>query len=212
MMAAVFVVSLGLVGGSALGILHDNARLGYWQVVEQFIAYLILFSVLKILFFWAGKPLLRSLAWLPQPFPPLTLVALGLTLSVLSGLLLIVFRTPEIQTPFEKLMGDSILSKVAVAAFGVTAGPIIEELLFRGFLQPVLTNATGVFPGILLTSLLFGFMHLSQNAWIWQSGLIITVAGFSFGLVRHISGSTKASSLMHIGYNTLPFLLTLLHK
>jgi membrane protease YdiL (CAAX protease family) len=70
----------------------------------------------------------------------------------------------------------------------------------------------GVFPGILVTSLLFGALHLSQNAGMWQSGVIITLAGFAFGTVRHVSGSTKASSLMHIGYNSLPFILTLLHK
>jgi uncharacterized protein len=212
MMAAVFMISLGLVGNGALGILHDNARLGYWQVVEEFIAYMVLFAAIKVVFFWAGKPLLRSLAWVPQPFPPLTLVVLGLALSFLSGLLLIVFRTPEIQTPFEKMMGDSLVSRIAMTVFGITLGPVIEELLFRGFIQPVITSAAGVFPGILLTSLLFGALHLSQNAGMWQSGVIITIAGFSFGLLRHISGSTKASSLMHIGYNSLPFLLTLFHK
>ena len=45
-----------------------------------------------------------------------------------------------------------------------------------------------------------------------QPGLPLALAGFSFGVVRHISGSTKASSLVHIGYNSLPFVLTVLHK
>jgi membrane protease YdiL (CAAX protease family) len=147
-----------------------------------------------------------------QPFSPATLVAMGLALSFFSGMLLILFRTPEIQTPFEKMMGDSTVSRLAITIFGITAGPVIEELLFRGFLQPVMTSAMGVFPGILLTSLLFGALHLSQNAGMWQSGVIITLAGFCFGTIRHVSGSTKASSLMHIGYNSLPFFLTLLHK
>jgi membrane protease YdiL (CAAX protease family) len=127
-------------------------------------------------------------------------------------MLLILLHTPEIQTPFEKMLGDSPASRIAITVFGITLGPIIEELLFRGFLQPVMTSVMGVFPGILVTSLLFGALHLSQNAGMWQSGVIITLAGFAFGTVRHVSGSTKASSLMHIGYNSLPFFLTLLHK
>jgi membrane protease YdiL (CAAX protease family) len=212
MMAAVFAIALGLVGGAAAGLLHDDARLGYWQVVEEFVAYAILFAALKAIFFWAGRPLFRSLAWVLQPFSPATLVTLGLALSVFSGFLLIILRTPETQTPFEKMLGDSIFSRIAMTVFGVTLGPVIEELLFRGFIQPVVTSAFGVFPGILLTSLLFGGLHLSQNAGMWQSGAIITLAGFAFGTVRHVSGSTRASSLMHIGYNSLPFFLTLLNK
>jgi membrane protease YdiL (CAAX protease family) len=92
----------------------------------------------------------------------------------------------------------------------VTAGPVIEELLFRGLLQPVLVSLAGVFPGILITSLLFAGVHLPQNAGVWQSAVIIGIAGFGFGVVRHITGSTRASSIMHIAYNALPFAATLM--
>jgi membrane protease YdiL (CAAX protease family) len=212
LMLAVFGSALLVVSAGAIGILHDSARLGYWQVLEEFVAYLILFAALKIVFFWAGHPLFRSLGWISQPFSPATLMMLGLALSFLSGLLLIALRTPVIQTPFEKMLGESALSRIAITIFGITVGPVIEELLFRGFLQPVMTSMIGVFPGILVTSLLFGGLHLAQNAGMWQSGVIITLAGFCFGTVRHISGSTKASSLMHIGYNSLPFFLTFFQK
>ena len=212
LMMAVFLLALALVGGGAVELLHDNARLGYWQVAEEFVAYLVLFAALKIVFFWVGKPLFRSLAWVPQPFQPATLVALGLVLSLFSAVLMIVLQTPQIQTPFEKMMNDSAASRLAVTLFGVTIGPVIEELLFRGFLQPVMTSAFGVFSGILVTSLVFGGLHLSQNAGAWQSGLVIALAGFAFGTVRHVSGSTRASSLVHIGFNSLPFFLTSFHK
>jgi membrane protease YdiL (CAAX protease family) len=90
--------------------------------------------------------------------------------------------------------------------FGVTLGPVIEELLFRGFLQPVLVDSMGVFPGILLTSMLFGALHLNQNAFAWQSGVLITLVGFVLGVVRHVSGSTRASAITHMSYNALPLL------
>jgi membrane protease YdiL (CAAX protease family) len=53
-------------------------------------------------------------------------------------------------------------------------------------------------------------VHLAQNANLWQSGVLITIAGFGFGVVRHVSGSTRASAITHIAYNSLPFLVTLL--
>jgi len=68
----------------------------------------------------------------------------------------------------------------------------------------------GVLPGILVTSALFGAMHLVQNAYIWQSGLLIMLVGFVLGVVRHISGSTRASAIVHIAYNSLPFLVVIL--
>ena len=209
MMAAIFLVALGLVGGGAIGVLHENAKLGYWQVVEESLAYLALFAALKVLFFWAGKPLFRSLGWTVYPVPAMSLLSIGFALSAVSAVLLVLLRTPQIQTPFDKLLNGDPFSRLVIVAFGITLGPVIEEWLVRGYVQPVLVSAAGVFPGILITSLFFGALHLSQNAGLWQSGVVITLAGFAFGLIRHITGSTRASAITHIGYNTLPFLLTL---
>jgi membrane protease YdiL (CAAX protease family) len=86
----------------------------------------------------------------------------------------------------------------------MTLGPIIEELLFRGFMQPVLVDSLGVFPGILATSVLFSGMHLMQNDFIWQSGVLITLVGFVLGVVRHVSGSTRASAITHISLQRPP--------
>jgi membrane protease YdiL (CAAX protease family) len=113
-----------------------------------------------------------------------------------------------VETPFSKLLNDA-WSRIAISLFGVTLGPVIEELLFRGFLQPVLVDSFGVLPGILATSVVFGGMHLTQNANLWQSGVLITLVGFVLGVVRHVSGSTRASAITHVSYNALPFLALL---
>lgn len=207
--AAVFLVAEGLVVSGASYFLHDAAKLGYWEVAELFASYLLLFGVLKIIFAMRGRPLLKSLGWVKQPFSPLVLVLTGFLLVLLSLFLQILLKTPDVQTPFSKMLDSGLASRIAIAAFGVTVGPVVEELLFRGFLQPVLVSATGVFPGILATSVLFGAMHLAQNADLWQAGVTITVAGFGFGVVRHISGSTRSSAIVHVAYNVLPFLLTI---
>jgi membrane protease YdiL (CAAX protease family) len=119
-----------------------------------------------------------------------------------------VLRIPDTQTPFDKLLSDP-LSRIAIALFGISLGPIVEELLFRGFLQPVMVNSLGVLPGILATSALFGAMHLMQNAFIWQSGVLIALVGFVLGVIRHVSGSTRASAITHVAYNSIPFLALL---
>ena len=185
--------------------LHRDSQLGLPLLIAQFIGYAIVFLALWLLFARHGKPLFESLAWVPQPFRPRHLVALGIALAAAVIVLGNLLGIPNTETPFDKLLTDPA-SRIGIAVFGITLGPIIEELLFRGFLQPVLVDSMGVLPGILTASILFGALHLAQNADIWQSGVLITLVGFVLGVVRHVSGSTRASAITHISYNALPFL------
>jgi membrane protease YdiL (CAAX protease family) len=207
--AAVFLAALGSVIGVAGRYLHAPPESGLWSVMEEAAAYAVLFLALQIMFARYGKGLLDSLGWSkPGPFSPLSLAVAGVGLSLIVIVLTKVLLTPDVETPFDRLLEDPA-SRVAVALFGISLGPMAEELLFRGFLQPVLVGVIGVFPGILLTSVLFGVLHLTQNAFIWQSGVLIVLVGFVLGVIRHLSGSTRASTIVHIAYNSLPFLALL---
>jgi membrane protease YdiL (CAAX protease family) len=210
--AALFLPAV-LMGGLAVreasSYLHFDPRLGLPLLIAQFIGYGIVFIALKGLFARHGRPLFESLAWMPQPFRPIHLVAVGVTLALAVVVLGNFLSLPNVETPFDKLL-TNMTSRIAIAMFGITLGPVIEELLFRGFLQPVLVDSLGVFPGILATSAFFGAMHLMQNAFLWQTGVLITLVGFVLGVVRHVSGSTRASAIVHVSYNALPFLVLFL--
>jgi membrane protease YdiL (CAAX protease family) len=206
---AIFLAALGTVIGTASRYLHAPPDSGLWSVIEEAAAYAILFLALKIMFSRYGKGLLDSLGWSkPGPFTPMSLVLIGVSLSLIVVVLQYALMTPDVDTPFEKMLDDPA-SRIVVALFGITLAPMVEELLFRGFLQPVLVGVIGVFPGILLTSVMFGLLHLAQNAYIWQSGVLIMLVGFVLGTIRHLSGSTRASTIVHIAYNSLPFLALL---
>ena len=213
LLVAALFVSTVLAGGFALQTvgpaLHIDPQLGLPLLLVEFTGYGVVFIALRVLFARHGRPLFESLGWVPQPFRPLHLAALGLILVFVVVLLGDVLRIPNVETPFYKLLNDP-LSRIVISLFGTTLGPVIEELLFRGFLQPVLVDSLGVFPGILATSVVFGGMHLMQNANLWQSGVLITLVGFVLGVVRHVSGSTRASAITHVSYNALPFLAVLL--
>ena len=172
--AGVFLAALATVITAAGRYFHAPPESGLWSVLEEAASYALLFLALKFLFSRYGKGLLDALGWSkPGPFSTLSLAVLGLSLSVVVILLQYALLTPDVATPFDKLLDDPA-SRIAVALFGISLGPMVEELLFRGFLQPVLVSAIGVFPGILLTSVLFGALHLTQNAFVWQSGVLIT--------------------------------------
>ena len=206
---AVLFVAMGVTGQVAQSVLGANAKLGYWAVIEEAVGYSLMLVAMKVIFFWQQKPLFKTLGWIPTAYSPRALAGLGFAVFVCSIALQLILRTPEMQnTPFEKMLNSGLASRLVITIFGVTLGPAIEELLFRGFLQPVFVSATGVLPGILLTSAIFGVLHLAQNSWQWQSGVTIMVVGFAFGMIRHMTGSTQASTISHVAYNTLPFLLT----
>jgi len=91
-------------------------------------------------------------------------------------------------------------------------GPVFEELLFRGFLFPLLARSVGPWPGILLAATPFALVHGSQYHWSWQHLTVVGLAGAVFGFVRYKSGSTAAATLVHTGYNATLFIGFLVQK
>lgn len=103
-------------------------------------------------------------------------------------------------TPFDAVLKRPY-SIMVVALFSVTLGPLMEELLFRGFLYPVLRKHFGVVAGIIGTALPFGLIHLAQYGYSWASGLLIFVVGIVLATVRERANSLAAGFLVHVAYN-----------
>jgi membrane protease YdiL (CAAX protease family) len=175
------------------------------QLLLYGIAFGVLFAILKLEY---GRKFWASLAWKDFRFSAAMMIFLGLVLALLNGSASLLLHTPDIDTPVKHLL-DRRLTAIEFCILGTTLGPLCEELVFRGFMQPVIVRSVGPVLGILITALLFGGMHLAQNGFAWQSGLLITLAGVAFGWVRHITDSTRASALMHMAYN-LTFFMALL--
>ncbi len=88
-----------------------------------------------------------------------------------------------------------------LSVFGMTFAPLLEELLFRGFLYPVLARRLGMVASTLLTSLAFGLIHGSQLMYAWGPVLIIFLVGLVLTMVRAVTKSVAASLLIHVAYN-----------
>jgi membrane protease YdiL (CAAX protease family) len=131
---------------------------------------------------------------------------LALTISTL-GLLL---GAPLIPSAVDNLTASDIPLPV-VAVFAVILGPMFEELVFRGFLQPLFSRSSAA-RGLILTSALFSVLHGAQNEWLWQYLLLLFFAGLAFGLVRQRTGSTAAAFLLHMGFNLTPLTSSILNR
>jgi membrane protease YdiL (CAAX protease family) len=96
----------------------------------------------------------------------------------------------------------------ALSLFGVTFAPLLEELLFRGFLYPVLVRRFGVAIALLATAAGFGLIHAAQLGWSWGPVLVIFIVGLAFTITRAVTKSVAAPLIMHVAYNsTLSVLL-----
>ena len=146
------------------------------------------------------QPFWRSIGWVAPEQGKWWCIFGGPALAIGLSILGLALRSPAIPTPVDSLISGRG-SLFLVALFAVVLGPLFEELLFRGFLQPLLARVLGAWPAILLAATGFALLHGQEYQWSWQHLLVIGLAGVAFGYARYKTGSTAAGALLHGGYN-----------
>jgi membrane protease YdiL (CAAX protease family) len=126
-------------------------------------------------------------------------------LAVVAAVLGFVLRTPNLDMPIKQFLRDR-QSLLLVGLFATTLGPICEELIFRGFVLPLLARSLGEVAGVLAAALPFALLHGPQYSWSWRHILLVTLAGAAFGWVRLRTGSTIAAATIHGSYNLTFFI------
>ena len=171
----------------------------------QFIGYGIwLSSLYALLHLRYRRPFWESMAWkFPWRGAGAT-VLIGPVLAFAVGVGAYVLRTPEVNSELQAMMKDRF-SIVLVGVFSATLGPVCEELVFRGFFQPLLIRQFGTHLGVLLCAAPFAVLHGPQYHWTWQIIVLLTLAGAVFGYTRLRTGSTAASTTVHAAYNLTYF-------
>ncbi|MFT4736525.1 MAG: membrane protease YdiL (CAAX protease family) [Paraglaciecola sp.] len=110
--------------------------------------------------------------------------------------------------PFSQLEGNTSFLFVSII-IGWTIGAFMEEIIFRGFflsrLMILMPGNTGVFAGIAVTSLLFGYLHDYQGI----TGQILTgvIGVFLGGIYVMNQGRLWLNVLVHGFVNTISMLL-----
>ena len=92
------------------------------------------------------------------------------------------------------LQGGALVGALVLA---VLVGPLIEEVLFRGFLQPLLVQNLGEVGGIVVTSLVFAMLH-SSVTWLPIFGLSCLL-----GVIQLRTHRLVASWVVHATHNAL---------
>jgi membrane protease YdiL (CAAX protease family) len=95
------------------------------------------------------------------------------------------------------------LSVALLAITAVALAPLFEEMVFRGFLQPLLSRTFGVVLGVFSTALLFGCLHGKEYQWAWQYIVAITIVGIALGTLRAKTNSIIPGIVMHGCFNSV---------
>ena len=125
--------------------------------------------------------------------------------GVLAGVLLASFALVVLHltnTPLGQSSGHKMF-------YGITVGPILEEIIYRGAGFSVIYIVAcslrfamhwRIVVAIIGTSLLFAVSHTLVVGIPW---LIILMMGLSYGLMRWRSNSSAVTAVMHASYNLL---------
>lgn len=181
-------------------------------LLGQFAGYGLWFLALYGIFrFRHGQPFWSSLLWSGSKRGVAISMFLGPAVALGVAIIGTALRAPGTPTPMRELLSDR-WSIFAMGIFATTLGPLCEELVFRGFLLPLLSRTFGTAAGVLIAAAPFALLHGPQYSWSWIHVALVGVAGVCFGLARVLTGSTAAAAGMHAMYNVTFFTAFLIQE
>jgi hypothetical protein len=184
--------------------LHLQSLVARLLLLQMFLYVFVIASLFLIFRLRYGGPFWRALGFRYPDKRAWLCAFVGPALAIFVGIVGALLRAPQIELPFQ----DFLKSPMTMAALGVLVvllGPFCEELVFRGFLMPLLVRSLSALPGIVLAAALFGCMHGPEYHWSWRHVLLIGLAGVAFGYARYAARSTTAAALMHATFNLTQF-------
>ena len=141
-----------------------------------------------------------------------------------SGLAMFVaFASSQVKTTEHMPIQDFFKTQTGallVMGMAVLVAPLVEETVFRGYLYPFFAGKfsrfaevlgldsaraihAGSLTGVFVTGILFGLVHGSQLGWTWGFVSLLTLVGVIFTFARAWTGTVLASFLLHLGYNSM---------
>lgn len=117
-------------------------------------------------------------------------------------------QNPEMQDVVRWVLEEkSLFILVSLIFFGIIIAPVIEEIMFRGFLQPALKNSFGRRYAVVVSASLFAAVHMDIFAFFQ-----IFILGMLLGYLYEKTQTLVASIVVHILHNSLTLVFLLYFK
>ncbi len=146
---------------------------------------------------WTSVAAQATLRWLA------VLPLLWFSAFVWQLLLKAIGHPPDLQLSLRLFLGITGLGpKIAFLVFAILIAPIVEEVLFRGILLPLLARTIGPRLALILSSVGFAFIHADIGS---LPALVLLAAGLSLAFAR--TRSLYVPIAMHMLFNGVNLLL-----
>lgn len=154
----------------------------------------------------------RKIIWRPKG-KEINTIIIGFIVLMAAKMIIGSFITQQTanDAAIEKLFKISVNTSFMMVFMTAIAAPVVEELVFRGFLMDYFFTDQPIF-AILLSGLIFGSIHASTNFISW---LMYVVMGIILAATYNKEKNLAANISLHFLNNLLPsivFLLSSLHQ
>ena len=189
--------------GVALTVEESTAKLMEY-VLEYTMPLTIAFQLLSLLLVWLIclcrrrklKTEANLVAFNKGSILPITVLAIMMSLFIGTFMVLVL---PEDMMEAYNATAQATLGGPSVLQFisAVILAPIVEEIIFRGFVLPRFAKAMPLTLAVVLSSVTFGLIHNMQIVWICYA----TVLGLLMAFIAIHEKSVLASILFHVVFN-----------
>ena len=139
---------------------------------------------------------------------PIVVTIIGWILTIIYAVVWIgIFGEPSINTDMGTDWESSSIDIALLFLSVAIVTPIVEELMFRGYILDAINRKHSDWTAIIWSSILFGLLHLFGGVFYIGSALI---GGIIYGWIRMRTGSLLPSIASHMMWNTLALVVTYL--
>lgn len=149
----------------------------------------------------------RKIIWRPKG-KEINTIIIGFIVLMAAKMIIGSFMTQQTanDAAIEKLFKISVNTSFMMVFMTAIAAPVVEELVFRGFLMDYFFTDQPIF-AILLSGLIFGSIHASTNFISW---LMYVVMGIILAATYNKEKNLAANISLHFLNNLLPSIVFLL--
>lgn len=220
-LASVFILmGMGLLSGLIV-IVYFIFRYGQWQNAElknmfltdpvavfiQVVAVIPAHVATLGLAWWivtdrGKRPFWRSLGWsFNRGIGVGASVTIAVALLVLGGVMTYYYKGAP--TDIDHIINSSTAARIVMALMATVTAPLVEEVIYRGILFPVLQRAIGTAWAVVGVTILFLAVHVPQYYDNISVIAAIGVLSLALTLVRAYTGRLLPCFIIHLVFNGL---------
>jgi len=105
------------------------------------------------------------------------------------------------------LFGDNAIGIILLGITAIIIAPLMEEILFRGYILTTINKYYSTFVSILISSILFATVHLE-----FQVFIPLLILGIILGYLRTSNNNIYYSIIFHVLNNSIAFIAEIFFK